>query len=143
MAASTATSGFGTLLKKGDGASPTEAFATVAEVKSIDGPNLSAGITEVTHMESPDNTKEFLPTLIDPGELSFDVNFLPANATQDGLFDDLSARTKRNWQLVWTDSGPTTYAFAGYVVGFSPRAEMEGPLAASVRIKLTSYPAAS
>lgn len=143
MAASTATSGFGTLLKVGDGASPTEAFTTILEVKSINGPTLQAGIAESTHMESPSNTREFLPTLIDPGEVSFDANFLPAATTQDGLFDDLAARTQRNWQLVWTDTAPTTYSFAGYVTGFQPRAEMEGPLTVSITIKLTSYPVAS
>ena len=43
MAATTGTSGFGTLLQVGDGASPTEAFSTLAEVTGLSGPSHSLG----------------------------------------------------------------------------------------------------
>lgn len=142
MAASVATSGFGTLLKAGDGGG-TEVFAAIAEVKSISGPTMQAAITETTHMESPNNTREFIPTLIDPGELTFSGNFLPANATQTAAMADLKNRTKRNFKLVFTNSAPTTWSFAGYYTSFQPTAEIEGPLGVNLSVKLTSFPVAS
>jgi len=81
-----------------------------------------------------------LPSLIDPGEMSFTVNFIPSNATQIDLKDDLLARTRRNFRLVFTDSSLTTWAFAGYVTQFSVTEEIESALSAQVTIKLTSAP---
>jgi len=118
----------------------TEAFTIVAEVKSISGPNTQTAVVDVTHMLSDNNTREFLPTLIDPGDMSFNVNFLPGNATHSGIRTDQKNRTKRNWKLIYTDSAATTYSFAGYVTGCNITAEIEGVLMAALTIKLTSYP---
>lgn len=122
------------------GADGTEVFTTIAEVKSISGPNTSSQVIDVTHMLSDDNTREFLPTLIDPGEMSFGLNFLPASTTHTNLREDQKNRTRRNWKLVFTDSAATTYSFAGYVVGFSITSEIESALQAQCSIKLTSWP---
>lgn len=122
------------------GVDGTEVFSTIAEVKTISGPNTSSQVIDVTHMESDDNTREFLPTLIDPGEMSFGLNFLPGNASHVSLRTDQKNRTRRNWKLVFTNAAATTYSFAGYVTGFSITAEIENALQAQCNIKLTSWP---
>lgn len=122
------------------GTDSTEAFTSIAEVQSISGPNMQSSVIDITHMESPNNTREFLPTLIDPGELSFAVNYLPAATTHINLKADLLARTKRNWRLTYTNSAGTTIGFAGYVVQLGPQAEIESQLKANISIKLTSFP---
>ena len=76
-----AISAFGTLLKVGDGGG-TEVFTTIAEVKEISGPSISVDTVELTTHSSSGAWKEYLPTLIDAGEVTFDVNFIPTNATQ-------------------------------------------------------------
>jgi hypothetical protein len=84
-----------------------------------------------------------MPTLIDAGELTFDVNFIPTNATQSqstGLLKDLKNRTKRNWQLVFPDGSSTTWAFAAYVTGFQISAPPDDLLGASVTLRLTGQP---
>lgn len=121
------------------GVEGTEVFTTVAEVKSIQGPNTQTAVVDVTHMGSDDNTREFLPTLIDPGDLSFNVNFLPGNATHTGLRTDQKNRTRRNWKLVFTDAAATTYSFAGYVTGVNISSEIEGVLGGAITLKLTSF----
>lgn len=56
----------------------TLTFGTfTGNIMDIDGPSLSVGETETTHMLSPDSYREFLRTLIDPGELTFDMHFDP------------------------------------------------------------------
>lgn len=122
------------------GAAGVEVFSNVAEVKSISGPNMQTQIIDVTHMESDNNTREFLPTLIDPGEISFTVNFLPGNTSHSNLKLDQKNRTKRNFKLVFTNSAATTYSFAGYVTSIGITAEIESVLEASITIKLTSWP---
>lgn len=125
------------------GANGAEVFTTIAEVKSISGPNLQAGIIDVTNMDSPNAVREFLPSLIDPGEVGFAVNFLPDNTTHDSIRTDLIARTKRNFKLQFTDSTPSTWSFAGYYTAFGVTAEIESVLQANVSIKLTSNPTES
>lgn len=121
------------------GTDGAEVFTNVAEVKSIQGPNTQTQVIDVTHMESDNATREFLPTLIDPGELSFNVNFLPGNVTHTGLRTDQKNRTKRNWKLLFTNAAATTYSFAGYVTGVNITAEIEGVLQGAISIKLTSF----
>lgn len=142
MAATVGTSGFGTLLKRGDGTS-NETFTTVAEVVNISGPGESLELIDATHMESPSSYREYIPSLLDSGEVTFDMNFLPNDANQSGLRTDLTGRTKRNWQLVFTDSNTTTYSFAGYVTSIEPSAQIDDKLSASATIKVTGPVTAS
>ena len=137
MAATVGTSGFGTLFKAGDGAS-SETFATIAEVKSISGPGLSMDTIDATHMESPSNYREVLPSFKDGGEVTLEVNFLPGTSAQTVVTTDFEARTRRNFQVQWSDTANTTWSFAGYYTGFSPSAVVDDILTASITIKTTA-----
>lgn len=136
MAATAGTSGFGTLLQVGDGTS-SESFTTIAEVTNISGPSESLETIDATHMESPSSYREYIPSLLDSGDISFDVNFLPGNATQTGLRTDMQARTLRNFQMVFTDSAASQYSFSAYVTGFEISAQIDDKLSASITLKVT------
>lgn len=129
-----------TVTPTASGTNGTEVFTTIGEVKTISGPNMSAGVIDVTNMDSQDNTREFITSLVDPGELSFTVNFLPGNAQHQEIITDITERTRRNYQLVWTDVDGTTWNFAGIVTGFQPSSGIEEALTASVTIKVTGFP---
>ena len=64
---SDAISGYGTLLKRGDGGAP-EVFTTVPEVGSISGPSMETDEAEVTSHSSAASGafKEFILTLLCP-----------------------------------------------------------------------------
>jgi len=130
----------GTMLKIGDGGSP-ETFATIAEVLDINGPNMTADTEEVTSQSS--TWKEYIATVLDAGEVTFDLNFVPTDATHSysaGLLKDFTSRTLRNFQLVFPDSGSTTWTFAAYVTAFQPSAPVNGKLGASVTLKISGQP---
>ena len=132
----------GTLLKCGNGASP-EVFTTIADVMSITGPTIAAEVVEVTSHSSPNAWREFIPTLLDPGEVSFDINFAPTEATQSqstGVLRDLKNRTLRNMKLVFPDSGSTTWSYAGYFTKFESKEPTDGKVTAAVTIRLTGQP---
>lgn len=135
--ASAARAAQGTLLKIGDGGGP-ETFTTIAEVRSLSGPSLQVDTEDVT---SHDSTAyhEFIPTLIDAGEITFNLNFTN-HATQGfstGLYNDMVNRTKRNFQLVIPTATPRTGAFAGYVTGMPFDLPHDGVIRADVTIKIT------
>ena len=137
-----AIAGYGTLLQAGDGAA-TEVFATIAEVKDISGPGLEMTQEEATSHDSTNGWREFVSTLADGGEVSFEVNFIPTDGTQDastGLIADFEARTLRNFQLVFPDTGSTTWGFAANVSGFEPAEPVDGLLTASVTLKISGEP---
>ncbi len=107
--------GYGTLLQRYTGA----AWVTVAEQVSISGPSLSSDDVEVTNHDSAGGSKEYIPALMDTGEIGFDGNFIPGNASQTQLLTDQKARTVANWRIVLPDAtvlvNRTMWSFEGYI----------------------------
>jgi hypothetical protein len=137
-----ATAGPGFLLKMGDGGGP-EVFTTLAEVKDIRGPSIRIDTEDATNQSSPDFVEEIIPTLIRPGEVTFDVNFDPTSATHDtttGFLAALFARTKKNWELHLNNVAASYWSFAGYVVGFDGSLPVTGISTGSITIKITGKP---
>ncbi len=140
---SEAIAAFGTLLKIGDAATPTENFTAVAEVVNITGPNLSMDPIEVTHQGSAGGWKEFIGGLLDGGEVTCDINYIPTETTQNataGLINDMENKTVRNFKLVFSDIGNSTWAFPALVTGFEPSAPVEDKLAVTVTLKVSGQP---
>jgi len=139
---SDATAALGTLLKLGDGGGP-ETFTTIAEITNIGGPSLAQDPIEVTSHSSTSGWKEFVGGLKDGGEVSLEMNFLPANATQaygTGVLDDLYNGVLRNFQLVFPDTANTTWAFAALVTAFEVAAPVDGKLGVTATLKLSGQP---
>ncbi len=132
----------GTLLKKGDGASP-EAFTTIAQVVNIGGPTLAQEPLDVTHHSSSSGWREFIGGLKDGGEISLEINFDPGNATHDettGLQAELANGSSKNYRLEFPDTGATKITFAALVTAFEQSAPVDGKLSANVTLKVTGLP---
>lgn len=135
-------SSFGTLLKIGDGGG-TEVFTTIAEVLDISGPGLALNTEESTSHSSPGGWKESVATILEAGEVSFEINYLPGNATHNastGLIRDMVGRIKRNFKVVFPDVAQTTWSFAAFVTGFEPDAPVQGKLGAKITLEITGQP---
>lgn len=135
--------GFGTLLKVGDGGSPTETFTAIAEVTDLSGPGFELKAIDATNHSSTGGWEEFIGGLLSGGEVSFEVNFIPTHATHGystGLLKDMVNRTKRNFQLVFPDTGTTTWGFAALVTNFEPKEPVDDKLSASITLKLSGQP---
>lgn len=139
----TAVGSFGTLLKVGDGGGP-ENFTTIAEVRDISPPALSRDVEEVTHHTSPGGWKEFIATLKDGGQVTFEINWDPANATHSygtGLLAFLvGSGVKKNFQVVFPTTGTITWAFGAIVTNFAPTGTVSGVLRANVTLRVTGQP---
>jgi predicted secreted protein len=133
--------GPGFLLSKGDGGSP-ENFTTVTEVKDIKGPQLKLDTVDVTNQSSPGGYEEIVATIRRSGEVTFDVQFQPADATHDavtGVIADLNNRVLRNWRLNFPNQA-RKWSFAAYVTGFEETAPVAGILTASLTLKISGQP---
>lgn len=135
---------FGTLLQIGDGAG-TEVFTTIAEVKDIDGPEVSLDTEDVTPHDAVDGWEEIIPTILRSGEVTFDLNFVPSN-TQHGDFSNglmglAKSRTLRNFKMV-IPSSPDEYVweFSAYVIRMGHAYPVGGAMNAGVTLKITGAP---
>ncbi len=131
--------GFGTMFQVGDGASP-ETFTTVADVSDISGPSISLNAIDVTTHDSTDGWAEFVGGVIDAGEVSFDINFDPAETTHQNLRTLLTNRAVNNFRIVFPTSPVTTWQFAGLVTSYEVNAPVDDKLSASITIKITGKP---
>ncbi len=102
---SSATKGAGTLFQYGDGSSQ---FTTIAELTAVNGPSLSRDTFDVTHMDS--SWMDHIGALPDGGEVSVDLNWLPADATQNQMHTDLTG-VARNYRVRWNNYGAATVTF--------------------------------
>lgn len=137
---------FGVLLKIGDGGGP-EVFTNVAEILDVSGPSLSLETIDVTHHGSVDGWREYIAGLLDAGEITFDVNFIPTNDTQDvnvGLLLKMKNRVLTNFKIIFNDAlleaNRTTWAFPAYVTQFEPAAPVDDKLSGSVTLKIAGKP---
>lgn len=135
--ATTAIAAYGVTLKIGSTA--------IAEVTKIDFGGIKLDTVEVTNMASTGGWREYIATLLDGGDVTFDINYVPTAATHKyaaaGLLYIL-ANTKAltTFSLVWSDSGLTTWGFTAFVVTFKPGAAVDGKLQASVTLKISGQP---
>jgi len=138
--ATAAISGYGTLLKRGDGGSP-ETFSTVGEVRSISGPSMETDEAEVTtHSSAASGAyKEFILTLIDAGSVEFETNYVPSDVTHIGLRTDFINRTKRNWQIV-LPGAIQTISFSGYVKSMPFEFPVDDAITQKISIRCTGAP---
>jgi hypothetical protein len=128
--ASGAVAGPGWLLKHGG--------TTIAEVRDISGPEQKAEKDDVTNQSSPDFYKEWIPTLLDGGDVSFNCNYIPGNASQQGLLAAMQARTLEDFSL----TAPAPYSgevitFQGYVTDWDIKTPHAKHAELNVKIAVT------
>jgi predicted secreted protein len=117
-----------------------EVFTTIAQVRNISGPGLSLDFEDVTTHDSTEAWEEVVATVLRSGEVTLDLVWDPTTPTHSngvGLLAVMPRRATRNFQVIFPDTGPTTWAFAAEVTGFEPDAPHDGALTASVTLKLT------
>lgn len=135
MAETLARSGKNTLLQMGDGGSP-EAFDTILEVRAVNGPNETAELEDVTHMNSPGNYKEFITTLLEGGDCPFECNFVPGDPAQEVLHTAFKAQLKKNMRLVMP-AGDKRYEFTSFLTQLGRAFPHNGAMKLTGTFKLT------
>ena len=84
--------GFGTVFEMADEATPTT-FVAFGEVINVEPGEDEDEEVEATHMQSPDSTREYIPGLTTPGEMTVEMNYIPGSATDLAI---IASRRKRN-----------------------------------------------
>jgi hypothetical protein len=127
--------GYGTKLLMGDGGSPEE-FAEMGEVGDFEEGD-SIELVEVTNHQSPNNRREYIAGLKDGAEMSFPVNYIPADPTHDR---STGIRGKIGEVVTWRIEAPGEtegYEFYALVMGITRSFPVQGVMQMTVNLKKT------
>lgn len=108
-----------TLLQYGDGGCP-EAFTTIPNLGSITGPGLSRTVQDVTSHSTLQPWRQKFPTLNDGGDLTFDLFYIPDDATHKIVLA-MAVDTVdpiKNWRLTFPNSSGVNFFFEGFISKF-------------------------
>lgn len=113
------------------------ALTKLAEVTSVGFPNEQVVEVEVTHYESANRTREFIPGLNDAGEITLELNWIPGSAT-DELIQTAKGDGKVRTMRIATpaDDDAQMYTFPGFVRGYERTAPMDDKMTATVTIRV-------
>jgi predicted secreted protein len=91
------------------------AYTTIAEVTKIQRSGSKMDLVDVTNMDSIGAYREKLATLLDAGDVAFDMNYIPSDVTQQSLQALFDNRTLAPWQIVLPNS-LGTWNFNAYLM---------------------------
>lgn len=123
----------GTSIQIGSGSPVT--YADIGEINSFNGPGGSAAVIDVSDLDS--TAKEKVMGLQDNGQLSMDLNFLPADTQHALLRTAKENGTLTVFKLIFTDSGETEWAFSAYVLSLVINGAVDGVIKGSITLEIS------
>lgn len=141
--------GHGIKIQRNDGDSPNDWVDTGAELRDVSGPDMSKDTPDATHMLSPNRFREFISGLIDGGEFTASIAFIPGGTTWAELFEDFKAKDLIEWRLLFPDgtgSTPaslvydTAWRFSAHISALSPAMPLDDSMVSDVTWKVSGEP---
>ncbi len=116
------------------------AYVDIAEVTNITPFNIARDAVEATHTQSPDRIREFIPGLVDYGEASIDINFVPGSSSDQRIRALFRSREAAQCQITFPTSPEQVLQFAAIITGYSPEAPLDDKLTATATFKISGRP---
>jgi len=136
---------FGTILQMGDGATPTEGFADIAEIADIPGLSPSINLVDDTVHNNASAWRHRTPTLFDGGKIALRINYDPTEVTHGevaGLAYVFRNRQEKNYRLVFNvGAGSGYYQFPAIIESMNlPNSPIDGIYSATVNFQVNDEP---
>ena len=106
----------------------------IGEVISIGGPSGSAPVIDVSHLASTGAEK--LMGLLDEGQITLELNWLPANTAQVALRADRISRTPRVAEIYLVDTSGTILTMDAYCTGMVMNAAVNSQLKGTITLEI-------
>lgn len=111
-----------------------------ADIVSVSGFNTQRTSVDVSHLNSPNQWKEFLAGMKDAGEISIDVHH-DADIDVDAVLYDLETDTLTlTFPLKAGQSTAATFVCDAFCTGYQMNGPLDDRIAATVSFKLTGQP---
>ena len=136
---STGIHGYGAVLGLGTAVS---SVATITNISSISGPNQSRDAIDITTLASASITKEFIPGMVDPGELTMELNYneteaLVLTAATYGLGNHYPVYYKIQFPDSTNTSASSNFSGSGFITALGHALDTGSKISQSVTLKLT------
>ncbi len=124
--------GYGTTIEV-ETAAGSDTFTELGEITSVTPPEDTVDQIDVTHMGSPGRRREYISGLIDGGEGSFDLNWVPGAATHDFIVAWQAAGDTRDLRITYPNNARET--FPAFPTGFSRTAPVDDKMTGTLTVK--------
>lgn len=111
-------------------------YTQVAEVTDITWPGYVRDAVEVTFMDSDDRFREYIPGLMDGGEVTIEMNWVPS--TTDAIITALTANTIGQFKITY--NAGANVVFKAIVTAYQPQSPLGEKLTASATFKVSGKP---
>ncbi|MCJ8139514.1 phage tail tube protein [Falsirhodobacter halotolerans] len=130
--------GYGSTVRIGRGANPE--WTDLDLIGDIEMPDEQVDEIDVTHMQSPGRRKQFIPGLIDGGEVAVPMNYIPGSAS-----DQMLKELKASGEVVLIEitlpavapAAAIPEVFAGYLSGYARTAPVNDKMTATATFRLS------
>jgi len=127
-----AVASFGALLKKHISGST---WASVGEVTTLTGPNMSRETIDVTSLSSTGGYREFIAGLRNPGTITCTMNF---NRTDyDTMKADFESDEAKDYELILPDADKTSLEFSALVTELPLNLDPSAQITCNVSFQIT------
>lgn len=93
-------------------------YTEIGEVTNANKPNIQVDQVEVTTMQSPDQTKEYIAGLADRGEVTLSMNWVPGSASDTFIETWREGGNERRSVKITTPNNKI-YTFNAFILSYS------------------------
>jgi hypothetical protein len=136
----------GTQIFYGSTSSPP-IYTLISRQGSITGPGMTVKTQDVTAQDSGSPWRQYVPTLLDGGNITFKMFFIPGDVGQNAFLALFTGRGLNNtpglpipFKLLFADPDGTIWTFNGFVTTFKITATVDGVTEADSTIIVTGAP---
>lgn len=110
----------------------------IAEITAISLPNPETEEVEATHMQSPNRRREYIAGLIEDGEGTFELNYVPGSATSTLIREAQESGEARGYKIVVPD-GTGTWEVTGDLIvrSFEREIPIDDRMTATLTVRFT------
>lgn len=110
----------------------------IAEVTGVSLPNPETSEVEATHFKSPNRRREYIAGLIEDGEGTFAINYVPGSDTSALIKEAQDSGEARDYKIVIPD-GAGTWEVSGQLIvrSFSREIPIDDRMTATLGVRFT------
>jgi predicted secreted protein len=110
----------------------------LAEITAVSLPNAQVAEVEATHFGSPNRRREYVSGLIDDGEGTFEMNYMPGSATDALIRAALADHAARGYEIRVPDgSGEWVISGDCIVTGYERNVPIDDRMTATMTVRFT------
>jgi predicted secreted protein len=130
--------GYGTIYEIFDPTLTTPAFVELAEIINVTPGEATADRIDATHMQSPNRRREYISGLIDNGEASFEVNWVPGSDTDVMIRELFESGEIRQHRITFPGPAPrVTVTYEASIIGFSKAIPIDDRMTATITVAVS------